>query len=316
VVLTWLANGSESSLRHALKLVAPELADTGLSMSATPKVDDERWWASSAAIDSRLVVKFAWSEPAAEALWSEGQILGTLADLTPPLRVPRVALASSDPVLVLTEKVTGEPLTYDYVGQTNSDGIKYIATELASFLAELHRPEVLESVTAVLGVVQVPEPQATTATLRERMAPWIRPEQFDLVLRWCDWTDAILRSPAEAVLVHGDLHGHNELWDFEHGVLTAVIDFGDAGACDPEYDFRYLPSQGPVIDFFTSVVIAYEQLTSRRIDVHRVMAWHMRSVLGDALWRSEASVALPGGGTPATWVDELHGRLQALRLEI
>ena len=43
------------------------------------------------------------------------------------------------------------------------------------------------------------------------------------------------------------------------------------------------------------------------------MAWHIRTVLGDALWRTEAGVPLPGkGGTAGTWVDELDDRMRAV----
>jgi hypothetical protein len=42
------------------------------------------------------------------------------------------------------------------------------------------------------------------------------------------------------------------------------------------------------------------------------MAWHTLTHLGDALWRSEALVELPGGGTPSTYVDDLSARFAAL----
>jgi hypothetical protein len=40
------------------------------------------------------------------------------------------------------------------------------------------------------------------------------------------------------------------------------------------------------------------------------MAWHTLTHLGDALWRTEHDVDLPGGGTPASWVDDLADRLR------
>jgi hypothetical protein len=40
------------------------------------------------------------------------------------------------------------------------------------------------------------------------------------------------------------------------------------------------------------------------------MAWHVRPMLGDALWRSGADVALPDGLSPAQWVDRLDDRLK------
>ena len=43
------------------------------------------------------------------------------------------------------------------------------------------------------------------------------------------------------------------------------------------------------------------------------MAWHILTVLGDALWRTDAGIALPGGGgTPSSWVDELDTRLRSI----
>ena len=44
-----------------------------------------------------------------------------------------------------------------------------------------------------------------------------------------------------------------------------------------------------------------------------VMAWHILTVLGDALWRTDAGIVLPGGGgTPSSWADELDTRLRSI----
>lgn len=42
----------------------------------------------------------------------------------------------------------------------------------------------------------------------------------------------------------------------------------------------------------------YQKLTGRRLSVERVMAWDLRTALGDALWRSEAGIPLPDHRTP------------------
>ncbi len=42
------------------------------------------------------------------------------------------------------------------------------------------------------------------------------------------------------------------------------------------------------------------------------MSWHVLTALGDALWRTEAGVDLPGGGDARSFVDEVQGRLEAL----
>ena len=58
----------------------------------------------------------------------------------------------------------------------------------------------------------------------------------------------------------------------------------------------------------------YERLSGRGLDIDRVMAWHITTVLGDALWRTEAGVALPvNGGTASSWVQELEIRMRSVR---
>jgi hypothetical protein len=43
------------------------------------------------------------------------------------------------------------------------------------------------------------------------------------------------------------------------------------------------------------------------------MPWHITTVLGDALWRTETGVALPGsGGTASCWVEKLDGRMRSV----
>jgi len=135
------------------------------------------------------------------------------------------------------------------------------------------------------------------------------------VVGWCDWVDTVLAKPSPSeVLVHGDLHGHNQLWDLASPRLCAVVDFDIAGPRDPEFDFRYLPSQTPDSGLFIAAARHYQQRSGRTLDLDRVMAWHIRTVLGDALWRSEAGVALPGDGDPSTSVTDLKRRLRELEV--
>ena len=42
------------------------------------------------------------------------------------------------------------------------------------------------------------------------------------------------------------------------------------------------------------------------------MAWHVRTVLGDALWRTTEGIPLFGGGTKEAWIDELAHRFAEL----
>lgn len=87
-----------------------------------------------------------------------------------------------------------------------------------------------------------------------------------------------------------------------------------SGIADPHFDLRYLPGNSHGPQLVLAVTAAYEQLSGRRLSIERVMAWHVLTALGDALWRTEAGVALPGGGTAITYVDRLESELAALGL--
>jgi hypothetical protein len=68
----WLADGTEASVRGVLATAAPGLADLLMTISQRPPAADPLWWSSSAVVDGRFVVKFAWSEIRAARLWREG----------------------------------------------------------------------------------------------------------------------------------------------------------------------------------------------------------------------------------------------------
>ena len=188
--------------------------------------------------------------------------------------------------------------------------------QLARFLAALHSPASRERTEAVIGrLCGAYVPPATARVLRDRSGTWIRPDQHRTVSCWCDWADAVLASPGPAVLVHGDLHGDNQVWD--HGELRLVVDFESVGAVEPEYDLRTFPGpgMGPGVELLAAVMRYYQQITGHQLSVDRVMAWHLRNALGDALWRSEAGIHLADHRTPPEWVEDLALRFSALGID-
>jgi aminoglycoside phosphotransferase (APT) family kinase protein len=140
-----------------------------------------------------------------------------------------------------------------------------------------------------------------------------------LVVRWCDWTDRQLADRPDPAFVHGDFHGHNQLWDARGPSLLLVADFETSGAAEPEYDFRAIPAMGPGVELLTLTIDHYERLSRTQLSLERIMALHLRTTLGDALWRTEAGLPLllprPGGGTPADYVDELAERFALLGID-
>jgi aminoglycoside phosphotransferase (APT) family kinase protein len=320
--LGWLSEYSEPALRSALRIAGTGLDRLPIELTGTNDLSRPTWASGSATVDRRFLAKFAFSEPTAVRVWHEARVLKLLADL-PAFDVPDVAAASPGPACLATRIVErGVPLSYELVRASIPAQVDALAAELARFLANLHAPQILALARDQLDdPLHTPEPglQATTDELRLRFTPMIRARERARVRRWCDWVDDQLAAPAEAVFVHGDFHPDNQLWD-AHGLrLLLVVDFETSGIAEPEYDFRAIPSFGPGVDLLNSTVEKYVALTGRRLSLEHIMALHVRTTLGDALWRSEAGLPLllprPGGGTPDDYVDELAKRLALLGIE-
>ena len=100
----WLDDGTDQSLRAALAACAPQLADLPIKINAWHAQSNPLWWSSSAVIDERFVVKFAWSQVRAIRLWREGMVLERLWSLEPFLPTPELVVLSRDPALVVTRR--------------------------------------------------------------------------------------------------------------------------------------------------------------------------------------------------------------------
>ena len=310
-----LRDGTEESLRAAMASCAPQLADLPIRISARHAQSNPLYWSSSAVLDERFVVKFAWSEVRATRLWREGIVLERLRALEPALPVPELVVLSRDPALLVTRRIAGGPLSWEWASGLSFGETTEAAQQLATFLVRLHAADVA-GVVGDLPEVH-PTAQADTESLRLRFPRLVDAGRAASVMRWCDWVDHVLDVEPDfpEVLVHGDLHGYNQVWDPATVSLLAVVDFEESGVADPHFDLRYLPSNAQGLDLVLAVMAAYERLCGRRLAMERVMAWHVLTALGDALWRTEAGVALPGGGTATTYVDRLSTDLTVLDLD-
>jgi aminoglycoside phosphotransferase (APT) family kinase protein len=310
VALTWLGAPTVGALRRALRRVAPELAGATIVPRGLEPNDDPRWCGASAVVDGRFVVKFAWARPPAMRIVHQARVLAVLHQAVPQLPLPEVAKFACDPALLILRRVPATPFfeLRGRIGPAERDGV---ARDLAAALAALHEPGALRAVENAAGPLPEPQPPATTAELRARFVPLVPPDRRTRVQHWCDWADRTLAAPGRTVLVHGDLHGDNHLWDQRTLRLRLVVDMETAGPGDVEFDLRCLPGDcGSAL--FRATVAQYEHLTGTSVDVDRVMAWHLRTVLGDALWRTEAGVPLPDGRSPVQWVDDLEARFAQL----
>jgi aminoglycoside phosphotransferase (APT) family kinase protein len=311
----WLADGTEESLRSAIAMCAPRLGDLPIRINAWHAQSNPLWWSSSAVVDERFIVKFAWSEVRAIRVWREGVVLERLLALEPSLPLPELVVLSKDPALLVTRRVEGSPLSWEWASGLSAGETAQVARQIAAFLVRLHDADIAR----VLGDLPEVHPtaQADTESLRRRYLHLVDDGRAASVTRWCDWVERVLDGgpPLPGVLVHGDLHGYNQVWDPASASLLAVVDFEESGVADRHFDLRYLPSNGRGPELVLAVMAAYEGLSGQRLAIERIMAWHILTALGDALWRTEAGVALPGGGTATTYVDALKVLLAKLDLD-
>jgi aminoglycoside phosphotransferase (APT) family kinase protein len=309
--MKWLPERSTQAVREALLPLGRGLCDAEIRLRPWAGKDDPLWCRGTAFLGEDWVVKFTWTEPAALKLEREAKILRALARAPSPPPMPELIAESRDPVLLVHRRVRGGPVTAAALERCSPAQRRELADSLAQVLAQLHAPALRDSVLETGLELRPPVPQANTQALRERLCPLLDPGSAERVRRWCDWVDDQLASSVPPVLLHGDFHGMNLLlggWS-----VRAVLDFEEAALGDRCYDFRYLPAQARNVELLLETVAAYSRATQAEVDVHRVMAWHIRTVLGDALWRTEAAIGLPGGGTPSSWVDQLGQRLATLR---
>ena len=320
--LGWLSEYSEPALRSALRVAGGGLDRLPIELTGTNDLSRPTWASGSATVDGRFLAKFAFSEPTAVRVWHEARVLKLLGEqpgfdvptLSPPLRTP--------PAWPLGSLSGGVPLSYELVRASIPERVGALGAELARFLANLHDPHILALARERLDdPLRVPEPglQATTDELRLRFTAMIGARSARVCAGGATGLTSSWHRPRRCVFVHGDFHPYNQLWDAQELRLLLVADFEASGIAEPEYDFRVIPSFGPGIDLLTSTIDEYVALTGRRLSLERIMALHVRTSLGDALWRTEAGLPLllprPGGGTPDDYVDELAARFALLGIE-
>jgi len=304
-----------AQLRQSLAVVRPDLADLPITLALHTEQSNPSWQRASAFVGDHWVAKFSWTDAADERLRSEIGLRGLLGSPELAIPIPEIIAAVDDPPLLISRFVPGSPVTGPAIAASSPVERRQLASSVAGTLHALHAPGVLARVQDAGLSLGAPTPQADTRTLRERFASLVDDRRSELVARWLDWVDGVLAEVVDRpVFLHGDFHGLNLVVD-EHNTVRAVLDLEEAAMGDRHYDFRYLPAQEATLELFSQVAADYQWAAGSRIDPRRVMAWHVRTVLGDALWRTESGVALPERGTPRAWVDDLRRRFATLGIE-
>lgn len=286
-------------VRRALGTVAPSLAATRIEIPAVYDVVPQ-WCRATAVVDGHWMVRFCWSPEAVGPLLRQARLFSVLANFDAGLPVP-IPLATSDmPALLVYERIDGQPLTWESAGALDPSGRATVAMAMAGALAALHH----ERVAVVVGRSGIglgaPRPQASSDQLRRRLLPRLSDRLAEMVNRLLDWVDDVLAGPlrgpaATRVVLHGDWHGHNLVFSDDFHDLIGVLDLEEAAIGDRHYDLRYLPTQAPSLELLDEVIAGYEQVTTIALQRKRILAWHVLTDLGDALWRTEAGVEVVAG---------------------
>ncbi len=115
-------------------------------------------------------------------------------------------------------------------------------------------------------------------------------DQWPDVLAFARSSGACSLPGPDPVVLHGDLHGYNMVWDGRN--LVAVRDFENLAFGDPSFEVRYLPDNAPTQAYVLAVLNALRR-AGHHDDPERALAWHVLTRLGDA------APAHFGGGRPS-----------------
>ncbi|MCC6790129.1 MAG: phosphotransferase [Thermomicrobiales bacterium] len=203
----------------------------------------EGWDSVAILMNDELVVRFPKRAEIGRMLWRERLLLGAIADRL-PAPVPRYTHVSN-PIpgfeygIAVYPLIVGRPLNADVVN------VKFLAIDLARFLAALHGVELEIAMHAGFNDVTPEEWWSERSNLFERAWPVIESSlpatvSSGYATSWTEARNAASRSGFSPCLVHMDL-GTEHVLLTPAGRVAGIIDFGDAGPGDPAIDMAGLP---------------------------------------------------------------------------
>ena len=120
----------------------------------------------------------------------------------------------------------------DVAADVAPDDLGREAQRLGAFLAALHTPAPSDAPHNAYRCGPATEPRPRFEAAVQRLGPLV--DGARVRARWEELA-SVEEWDGEAVWLHGDLHTANVI--VRHGVISAVIDFGDVTAGDPAVDF-------------------------------------------------------------------------------
>lgn len=223
-------------------------------------------------VNQSFIFRFAKVPDAIKTLHQEVTVQQKLKDHL-SIKIPKPLYINIKPevlgeVFVGYTMIPGKPLWRDQFQKiTNGNTKQKIATQLATFLKELHHPSVLKVISEDLSQSDTQEEWIDLyRQVREKLYSFMRP---DALLQVADHFEKHLgnseQSFFEPRVRHGDFGTGNIIYNPESLSIEGIIDFGNVAVGDPASDFAgLLSSYGE--DFYkqcSSIYPAMEQAYDR-----------------------------------------------------
>ncbi|MEI5906427.1 aminoglycoside phosphotransferase family protein [Bacillus spongiae] len=136
--------------------------------------------------------------------------------------------------------IDGVPMLKECFTDVKSDELEGLASQLVSFLVELH--SISEEKVGRDLKLKVLSPREEMNNLyeriRDKLFPYVRKEaQKEITQSFEKFLNGEAFSNLDVTLIHGDFGANNILWNPETRKISGIIDFGGSELGDPAYDF-------------------------------------------------------------------------------
>lgn len=246
------------ALKPVILAAYPELAD------AQFQVLTAGWDSDAVEVDGRLIFKFPRDKPATKALIGEARLLNVVRPAV-SLRTPHMQLLPGPPIFSRHEKLPGEHLLSAGYQALDAGARERVATDLATFFAELHALD--PAVMAEAGAAPI-DPFPPADEVLEDAWPFLSPDLRAYAEATMGAFEALPADPLGVTYGFFDGHGWNLAFDHATQRLNGVYDFADSGFGDLQREFVYPNFVSR--DLTVRIAAAYQSLTGREIDISRV----------------------------------------------
>jgi len=224
-------------------------------------------------VNGEIIFRFPKTAREAAKLETETALLRSLqSHVTLPIPNPIYQsrdIAAIGQVFMGYRLLVGEPFwprTLDII--TNKEQLQHLATQLSTFLHQLHTTPAEALHVKLPGFQGCEEWQGLYNRFRDKLFPFMQPDACTLITRqFEDFLSDERNCNYTPTLIHGDFGPSNILYDARINSISGIIDFSSVACGDPAVDFAALI--GPVsygelfLDYFSAVYPGIETILSR-----------------------------------------------------